>query len=323
VVIVAVIIVVEVVTLGAATPLVGTVGAAILAGMAAGAAGGALGAALYGGSTDDIIAGAIKGGVIGGLAGAASAGASGYFAASAGETVSTTSEIESVAAHGVISGARQAAEGGNFWNGVAVGVISAAVDTYGPKNTTVAGNVAKQSVIGGTSAAINGGKFVNGAIMGAFSYEFRGIAQQSYYNSRGSVLGTLWGLPNTALGLIIGTVGYGLSYLAYELDLTQNAPGITFGHNGIMFTNNILTFAPKGYENGITFGNVMIVSDTGAGTGEHEEQHTYQSEALGPAYLPANALSMITGVLTSGSVHGPAAFMEIGPQRNPPQPWPR
>jgi hypothetical protein len=296
VVIVVVVIVVEVVTVGAATPAVGAVAAGILGGMAAGAVGGALGAALYGGSTDDIIAGAIKGAVIGGIAGAASAGVTEYFGA-AGTQTTTASEVESIAAHGAIAGGRQALEGGSFWTGFEAGLIVAAVNTYGPQDLGRTENVAKSSLIGGTTAAINGGKFSNGAIMGAFSADFRDWVQ-----GYSSIIGKIWTLPNTAIGLVVGLFEYGAGLIE------GTNPTIAFANNAIQIRG-----APYGAASGgaITFGSVEIFKDTSPDTrtcnyggdcsngytstnsvliGPHEEGHTYQNERLGPVFLPAYLL---------------------------------
>jgi RHS repeat-associated protein len=298
VVIVAVVIVVEVVTVGAATPAVGVLAAGILGGMAAGAVGGALGAALYGGSPDDIIAAAIKGAVIGGIAGAASAGVTEYFGA-AGTQTTTASEVESIAAHGAIAGGRQALEGGNFWAGLEAGLIVAAVDTYGPQNLGRTENVAKSSLIGGTTAAINGGKFANGAIMGAFSADFK-----NWVEGYSSIIGKIWALPNTALGLAVGVFEYGAGLI------TGNVPSLSFENNAIQILN-----APIGFGGALTLGNVEIFNDAGPKTpglrygyeldyefegsltsensvqiGPHEEGHTYQYERLGPLFLPAYLL---------------------------------
>ena len=109
VVVVVVVIVVEVVTFGAATAALGPLAGAILTGMAAGAAGGALGAALYGGSPSDILQAAVKGAVIGGASAAAFYGVGSAFGAV--KDASTTTQIESIAAHGAVGGAKSAAEG--------------------------------------------------------------------------------------------------------------------------------------------------------------------------------------------------------------------
>jgi hypothetical protein len=79
------------------------------------AAGAAVGAALYGGTIEDVLQAAIKGATIGAISGAAFYGVGSTFAPT--EKTSTASQIESMAAHGAVGGAKSAAEGGDFWKG--------------------------------------------------------------------------------------------------------------------------------------------------------------------------------------------------------------
>ncbi|WP_171054517.1 RHS repeat-associated core domain-containing protein [Roseovarius arcticus] len=175
VVVVAVVIVVSVVTVGAATPALSPLAAGILGGMAAGAAGGALGAALYGGSTDDIIGAAIKGAVIGGISGAAFAQVGTYFGPA--NQMTTASEVGSMAAHGVVGGAKASIEGGDFWRGFIATAATKASSIYADFNGTAA-NSARAAVVGGTVAELNGGKFANGAALGIFSYSFNDLVHE-------------------------------------------------------------------------------------------------------------------------------------------------
>lgn len=55
---------------------------------------------------------------------------------------------------------------------------------------------------------------------------------------------------------------------------------------------------------------------------DHENMHTAQSHVLGPAYLPYAIAGMINGLIRDGDSHGPHAFSEVGPQQDPPRPWP-
>ncbi|MBX5206830.1 RHS repeat domain-containing protein [Rhizobium sp. NZLR11] len=322
VVIIAVVIIVEVVTVGAATPAMGPLAAGILGGMAAGAVGGGLGAALYGGDFNDVLAGAIKGAVIGGISGAASAGIGQYFQVPPGQQLSTASQVGSVAAHGVVGGARSAMEGGKFWTGFAGSAASAAGSAYGPQFTSEAARTVRAGLVGGTTSALSGDKFVNGAILGAFSESFR-TSVQNANSGRGSILGKIWALPNTVIGLAVGGAGYAVSYLGYALDLQENAPDISFGRNSIQFTDNASMFLGGA----ITLGNVEIYAGgEGSGasplsSGWHEVQHSYQSEMLGPLYLPANVLSMGAGLIVNGDTHGSSAFMETGPGQGTRWPW--
>lgn len=201
VVIVAAVITVTVLTAGAGATLAG----AILSGMAAGATGGALGAALYGGSFEDILLGAVKGAVIGGISGAAFYGVGSYFTA---QPVSATTEIESIAAHGVVGGAKEAVEGGNFWKGFVATAATKATSIFGPRFDGLAANTARAAVVGGTVAQISGGKFANGAILGAFSYAYNdAMHPDPYANDRIDPDYTIESVAAAAVGIWGGVVG--------------------------------------------------------------------------------------------------------------------
>jgi RHS repeat-associated protein len=167
VVIVGVAIGVTVVTGGAG----GTVAAAILSGMAAGAASGALSAALYGGSFEDVLAGAIKGAVIGGISAGAFYGVGSAFSGEAGAFGGPDS-LGAVAGHGVVGGATESAQGGDFWTGFAAAAVTKASGVYGPQFSGTEANIVRAAVVGGTVSTVTGGKFANGALTGAFSYAF-------------------------------------------------------------------------------------------------------------------------------------------------------
>jgi RHS repeat-associated protein len=172
VVIVAAVVTVTVLTAGMATaPLA----AAILSGMAAGATGGALGAALYGGSFEDALAGAVKGAVIGGFSAGAFYGVGSAFSGAPGALGSPDS-IGAAAAHGVVGGATDAAQGGDFWRGFAVGTFTKASSNI--ELGRVSANATRAAVVGGTASALSGGKFANGAAIGAFSYMYNDFLHQ-------------------------------------------------------------------------------------------------------------------------------------------------
>lgn len=96
-----------------------------------------------------------------------------------------------------------------------------------------------------------------------------------------------------------------------------------FENNAIEFPNHSFT------KTGVTLGNTIHYADGynsgGAYSpeviGDHERQHTYQGELLGPLYLPSNILGLSAGQLLNGSTHGPANWNEQGPQSAPPRPW--
>ncbi len=195
IVVIVVVIVVTYFTLGAGTGAAVTLGDAILAGAAAGAAGGAVGAALYGGSPDDIIQAALKGAVIGAISGAASFEVGTLFGATAQS--STSSQVEAMAAHGVVGGARSSLEGGNFLQGFIAAAATKAVDIYGPQYNDFASRDASAAVVGGTTAQLTGGKFINGAVTGAFSYAFN-----DYLHKSGSSSLTMPSLGSSAVPVI-------------------------------------------------------------------------------------------------------------------------
>lgn len=181
-VVVAVVVVVTVLTMGTATAATITLGQAILVGAAAGAAGSATATALYGGSPDEILQSAIKGAIIGGISAAAFYGVGSAFSAS--EATSTTTQVETMAAHGVVGGAKSAAEGGDFWKGFVATAATKASSLYGPDFNSMASNVSRAAVVGGTVAQLTGGKFANGAVTGAFSYAFNDFSHKQYLNER-------------------------------------------------------------------------------------------------------------------------------------------
>ena len=55
--------------------------------------------------------------------------------------------------------------------------------------------------------------------------------------------------------------------------------------------------------------------------GDHEEQHTYQDELLGPLYLQSYLLGATGALLQGQNPVGPANFMEAGPYSAPPVPF--
>jgi hypothetical protein len=121
---------------------------------------------LYGGTIDDVLQAAIKGATIGAISGAAFYGVGSTFAPT--EQTSTASQIESMAAHGAVGGAKSAAEGGDFWKGFIATAATKASSLYGPRFDGFSANAVRAAVVGGTVASLSGDKFANGAIMGVF-----------------------------------------------------------------------------------------------------------------------------------------------------------
>jgi hypothetical protein len=117
--------------------------------------------------------------VIGGVSGAAFWEVGTIFAPAAGQSISTTTEIESVAAHGLVGGAKESIEGGDFWKGFIATAATKATSLY-PQFGSFAAETARAAVVGGTVAQLSGGKFANGAILGTFSYVFNDAANHSF-----------------------------------------------------------------------------------------------------------------------------------------------
>ena len=147
-------------------------------------------------------------------------------------------------------------------------------------------------------------------------------------------------IPNTVIGVAFGGIG----------KLVDWNEQICFGHNGIEFIGNPLCLDGGA----ITFGNAMNFSTGGWGKGtfyatgpenglldpqlnrldwtyaDHEMQHTYQSQVLGPLFLPVYGAAMIGTLISdpySDGMLGGGNFMERGPYypehfSQPPQMWP-
>lgn len=221
--------------------------------------------------------------------------------------------VQAYIGFGVLGGINSVASGGEFGAGFAAGVVSAGTSGYIPEDP-IFGTVVS-AVVGGTTAEIAGGKFANGAVTGAFSYALRsGMANWGHQHGQGEtnrpsnrfvrgaldVVGKIWALPNTVLGLVAGGLGYGAGWVGYGLGLTDMAPGITFGNNAIQFHN-----IPSPFGGALTLGNTIIYSggaqpsDMGnwygdsrqLNLGRHEKGHTYQAQAYGPLFLPVYFLS--------------------------------
>lgn len=134
-----------------------------------------------------------------------------------------------------------------------------------------------------------------------------------------------WG--NTELGLALGLAGHAAAAVA------GRHPRIGIGDNAIEFMNN-----PMGGHSAMTIGNVTFYHDDPYAAGnketaryvardgyppwKHEDQHTYQGEQLGPAYLPSNPVGGLYGLMRDGDWHGGHNWNERGPLTQiTPQPW--
>jgi hypothetical protein len=146
--------------------------------------------------------------------------------------------------------------------------------------------------------------------------------------------GKVWNAPNTAAGLALGAAGHVVGSVAHALGVPGvEKPRIAVGANAIQFMNN-----PAAFAGGLTLGNTTTYGDDpyspagrqswaqtekaeGHPIWEHERQHTYQGQQLGPAYLPANIIGGLAGLALDHDWHGDHNFMERGPRSNPSRPW--
>lgn len=266
---------------------VGTVGNAVLAGAMAGFVTGA------------VTTGSLKGALIGAFAGAAFGGIA----------ATNWSNVVKTLADGVAGGVTAELSGGKFGHGFLSAGLTQAFSVKISQIKSAVGRVAATALVGGTASRLGGGKFANGAATSAFQYTVNvsiSGAGQSAGSSAGSgnqqpsfgrrlimgtldVIGKIWALPNTVVGLVIGLAG------------VPFGAKITFGNNGIQFENY-----PWGDSNAaLTLGNVIIYgkntspADFGSlygstqflNVGRHEKGHTLQYQFFGPLFLPTYLLS--------------------------------
>jgi hypothetical protein len=140
-------------------------------------------------------------------------------------------------------------------------------------------------------------------------------------------VGKIWALPNTVIGVMYGGLGHLFGKLGNLMGLYGPGSHISFGNNAIQFENNPLVATA------ITIGNVIVY-----GHGKHyqpnaprcggahvlgteEMQHTFQSQILGPLYLPAHCLLGASAKLLNGYWHGPINVLEAGPHEEKPRVW--
>jgi hypothetical protein len=141
------------------------------------------------------------------------------------------------------------------------------------------------------------------------------------------VVGKIWALPNTVIGVLYGGLGHVAGKLGNILGRYGHQPHISFGNNAIQFENNPLV------STAITIGNVIIYGhgkhcrpDAPRYGGAHalgteEMQHTFQSQILGPLYLPAHCMMGAAAKLLNGYWHGPINVLEAGPHEEEPRVW--
>ncbi|OOG37302.1 RHS repeat domain-containing protein, partial [Polaromonas sp. A23] len=218
-----------------------------------------------------------------------------------------------------------AASGGDCGRGAVAGAIGTLGSGYGAMGSIIA-SCAAGSINGGScsdgakNAVVSMGvQYLFGQAMGRKSDP----TQRDGSGTALDVLGKVWNSPNTAIGIVYGSIGYVVGRGAYELGFQALPPGIIIGDNAIQFTNN-----PFGHLGAITLGNVQVFGGSpndlaadGNRMGLHEMQHTYQGQLLGPLYLPSNILGGLAGLLFGGAWHAPQNWNERGPQQHPSKPW--
>lgn len=177
----------------------------------------------------------------------------------------------------------------------------------------------------GISAKAQGGKFIDGvkafakgaAIGAAVGYVARSISglgsskigskpyqregpnqpigrviRNEVLSTVGDLVGKVWALPNTIVGLVYGGAGYLVGKAGYLLGLTAN-PTISFRNNAIQFHNNPFTRGGEAitvgntisYGSGVNPKNNYAYGDPSVNIGLHEKAHTYQQQVLGPLFL--------------------------------------
>jgi hypothetical protein len=117
------------------------------------------------------------------------------------------------------------------------------------------------------------------------------------------IAGKLWNLPNTAVGLGLGAFGTPLGARDNALNyggntflqaINPNVAAITFG--------NVVNYAP-GFRP-----NDFLPTYDGTATvrlASHERAHTYQSQILGPFFIPAYVLGEIFRQPGAGGSYNP------------------
>lgn len=171
---------------------------------------------------------------------------------------------------------------------------------------------------GSSAGQAAGGQTAGGQQSGGSGGFWRGV---------GNVLGYIWNVPNTALGVAYGLIGI-------------PTKGIGFEHGQMQFRGNLLQRLLSANSGAITLGDAGVYPSgfgpqtpgtsgpTAQTVGLEESYHSRQGRVLGPAYLPANLVGGILGLIRNGSWHGGpippfngANFMERGPHANPARRW--
>ena len=125
-----------------------------------------------------------------------------------------------------------------------------------------------------------------------------------------NIIRKVWALPTTLIfGITTGLIG---------VCFAPHKVRIRIAHNAICFFNHPFM---RGRYIALTLGNVILFQkDTdyfaGLNIAEHEKQHTFQAEILGPLYIPLHIVCL--AVYGRNVLKNP---LERGPYSNPPRPW--
>ncbi|WP_415837712.1 RHS repeat-associated core domain-containing protein, partial [Shewanella denitrificans] len=242
-----------------------------------------------------------------------------------------------VLASAAIGGLSSKLQGGDFGHGFISAGIGAAFGGRIEVGNQYA-NVIVAAVIGGTISKLTGGKFANGAVTagfaravfgGASNQDSAAVASDSQSQLSGitkalgvvgDVMGRIWSLPNTLIGLGYGGIG-----------MMFGATPVWDGSEGILhFTNMPEWMMPSA----MSFGHVhvygqnsyknpngsYVVNRFDSPIVTEETLHTRQSEILGPLYLPLHGMAMGVSQLTGGGTHN-KNLLEMGPESGK-NPWP-
>ena len=255
----------------------------------------------------------ILGGLIGGISGGVGAKVGGYVSATVGAKFGSTvgagaGLVAGGAAAGGTSSVLYRAAGYNVNIGLSIGAGAAGALVGGGVGAKL-GLLAGAAAGGAVSSTIMGGDPGEGALYAvaaagiALGVQYAHNQYQKYLDGKTlppavsltiDVVGKIWNLPNTALGLVVGGAGYVVGKVGYALGWYSKSPQIQFGHNGIQFLNNPFMLE----EAALTLGNAISYNkdtppsapdaygDPSVTYGRHEEAHTYQSQVLGPLFIP-------------------------------------
>ena len=166
-----------------------------------------------------------------------------------------------------------------------------------------------------------------GRLAGIRRFPARANAMCWYRRSVLDVLGKIWALPNTVIGLGYGALGHLIGRIGRRLGHCDHQPRLSLGNNAVQFENSPLVTTA------ITLGNVIIYGngkryrpDAPRRGGSHtlgmeEMQHTLQAQILGPLYLPAHGVLGAVAKVVNGCWHGPLNLLEAGPHDEQPRVW--